>query len=102
VVVTADKPDAHKEVKVIDLKSQGLKVVDTNGAGDAFAGGFMGALVAGYSLDKAIEAGHIMGAMCVQQVRFRSYQKRMNGRLMALSRLVPSTNGTPRSRFWTS
>ncbi|KAG7100046.1 hypothetical protein E1B28_001831 [Marasmius oreades] len=43
-------------------------IVDTNGAGDAFAGGFVGALVAGKSLDEAVEAGHKMGAMCIQQV----------------------------------
>lgn len=44
------------------------KIVDTNGAGDAFAGGFCGALVAGKSVDEAVHAGHKMGAMCVGQV----------------------------------
>ena len=44
------------------------KIVDTNGAGDAFAGGFCGALVAGKSVDEAVAAGHKMGAMCVGQV----------------------------------
>jgi pfkB family carbohydrate kinase len=44
------------------------QIVDTNGAGDAFAGGFLGALVAGKSLDDAVLAGHKLGGMCVQLV----------------------------------
>ncbi|KAF8555108.1 Ribokinase-like protein [Imleria badia] len=43
-------------------------IVDTNGAGDAFAGGFLGAYVAEKSLDESVEVGHKMGAMCVQLV----------------------------------
>ena len=42
--------------------------MDTNGAGDAFAGGFMGALVAGKSLGDSILAGHALACTCVQQV----------------------------------
>lgn len=44
------------------------EIVDTNGAGDAFAGGFMGAYVAGKSIDECVEVGHKMGAICVGQV----------------------------------
>jgi len=44
------------------------KIVDTNGAGDAFAGGFLGAYVAGKGIDECVEAGHKLGAMCVQQI----------------------------------
>lgn len=40
-------------------------IVDTNGAGDAFAGGFMGAYALGKSVDQAVEVGHKMGAMSV-------------------------------------
>ena len=43
-------------------------IVDTNGAGDAFAGGVLGALVLGKSIDEAIDAGHKLGAMCIGQV----------------------------------
>ncbi|KAI9569424.1 Ribokinase-like protein [Boletus coccyginus] len=43
-------------------------IVDTNGAGDAFAGAFLGAYVAGKSLDESVEVGHMLGAMCVQLV----------------------------------
>ncbi|GAA5945192.1 hypothetical protein JCM3775_003692 [Rhodotorula graminis] len=42
------------------------KIVDTNGAGDAFAGGFLGARALGKSVDEAVEAGHKMGQMNVQ------------------------------------
>lgn len=44
------------------------EIVDTNGAGDAFAGGFLGGLVLGKPLDECVIAGHKMGAMNVQQV----------------------------------
>ncbi|KAG8954766.1 adenosine kinase [Tulasnella sp. 419] len=44
------------------------EIVDTNGAGDAFAGGFMGAFVSGKSIPECVEVGHKLGAMCVGQV----------------------------------
>ncbi|KAG8751231.1 adenosine kinase [Ceratobasidium sp. 423] len=44
------------------------EIVDTNGAGDMFAGGVMGAIVAGKSIDEAVEAGHKLGAMCVKTI----------------------------------
>lgn len=66
LVVTSDKPDEPKLYQVHALSNE--QIVDTNGAGDAFAGGFVGALVAGKSLNEAVEAGHKMGAMCVQEV----------------------------------
>ena len=51
------------------------QIVDTNGAGDAFAGGFVGALVAGKDLDASILAGHALARACVQQVRSRTVDK---------------------------
>lgn len=44
------------------------KIEDTNGAGDAFAGAFMAALVANKSVDEAVEAGHKLAQICVGQV----------------------------------
>ncbi|WWC58996.1 uncharacterized protein I303_101542 [Kwoniella dejecticola CBS 10117] len=44
------------------------KIVDTNGAGDMFAGGFMGSLAQGKSLDESIEIGHKLGQMCCGQI----------------------------------
>lgn len=42
-------------------------IVDTNGAGDAFAGGLLGALILGKSIDDAVEVGHKLGAICIGQ-----------------------------------
>jgi adenosine kinase len=96
VVVTGDKPDA-KIYPVHALSDD--QIVDTNGAGDAFAGGFMGAWVAGKNLDEAVEAGHKMGSMCVQQVRI-SYYFKLDYLLTRNNtcRLALSTNG-PKSAF---
>ncbi|KAF8273850.1 adenosine kinase [Lactarius quietus] len=66
VVVSAADPDKPKIFSVDSLEDQ--QIVDTNGAGDAFAGGFLGAIVSGKSVDEAVLAGHKMGAMCVQLV----------------------------------
>ncbi|KIK71544.1 hypothetical protein GYMLUDRAFT_66739 [Collybiopsis luxurians FD-317 M1] len=66
VLVTSDAPDAPKVFAVNALTD--AEIVDTNGAGDAFAGGFLGAYVEGKSLDECVLAGHKMGSMCVQQV----------------------------------
>jgi adenosine kinase len=44
------------------------KIVDTNGAGDMFAGGFLGALASGKDLDECIEIGHKLGQMCCGQI----------------------------------
>jgi adenosine kinase len=66
IVVTSDAPDAPKVYDVHPLKEE--QIIDTNAAGDGFAGGFMGALVAGRNIDECVEVGHKMGAMVVQQV----------------------------------
>lgn len=70
VLVSSAEQDTPKVFPVTPLTDD--KIVDTNGAGDAFAGGFVGAFVAGKELDECVEVGHKMGGMCVQQVRFRS------------------------------
>ena len=66
-VVSTASPDEPKEFAVHPLKEE--EIVDTNGAGDAFAGGFIGAFVLGKSIDECVEAGHKLGAMCVKNVR---------------------------------
>ena len=67
VLVSATDPDKPTTFPVNSLTDE--QIVDTNGAGDAFAGGFLGALVAGKSVDTAVLAGHTMGSLCVQLVR---------------------------------
>lgn len=44
------------------------QIIDTNGAGDAFAGGVIGALLSGKSIEGAIDVGHRLGGMCIGQV----------------------------------
>jgi adenosine kinase len=71
--------DNTKEPKIFDVKPlSDDQIVDTNGAGDAFAGGFIGALVAGKSLDDCIEIGHTLGGMCVQQASHYIYTVLLN------------------------
>lgn len=64
VLVSSADSDNVKMYKVTPVPDG--EIVDTNGAGDAFAGGFLGALVVGKNLDDCVEVGHKMGAMCVQ------------------------------------
>ncbi|KIM82318.1 hypothetical protein PILCRDRAFT_820706 [Piloderma croceum F 1598] len=64
ILVSSAEPDLPKVYPVNKVDN----IVDTNGAGDAFAGGFLGAFVAGKSIDDCVEAGHKLGAMCVQQI----------------------------------
>ncbi|KAI6136133.1 Ribokinase-like protein [Pisolithus sp. B1] len=66
VLVSSTDSDNVKMYKVTPVPDG--EIVDTNGAGDAFAGGFLGALVVGKNLDDCVEVGHKMGAMCVQMV----------------------------------
>jgi adenosine kinase len=66
VLVSSAAPDSPKIFPVTKLSSD--QIVDTNGAGDAFVGGFLAAHLSGKSWEEAVEAGHKMGAMCVGQV----------------------------------
>ncbi|MBW0488672.1 hypothetical protein O181_028387 [Austropuccinia psidii MF-1] len=53
-------------VPVSPLKSE--DIVDTNGAGDAFAGGAIAGLILGKALEESIEIGHKLGQMCIGQI----------------------------------
>jgi adenosine kinase len=66
IAVSSSRLDKHNTYPVNVLKDE--EIVDTNGAGDAFAGGFIGALAAGKKWEEAIEVGHTLGTMCVTQV----------------------------------
>jgi len=66
VLVSSAEPKKPKIYAVHALKEE--QIVDTNGAGDAFAGGFLGAYSAGKPIDECVEAGHKLGSMCVQLV----------------------------------
>lgn len=84
ILVSSEDPANPKEYKVTPIPDE--QIVDTNGAGDAFAGGFLGAFVAGKTIDECVEVGHKLGAMSVQLVRtgivgmFRGLMARCTGR----------------------
>ena len=97
VVVSATNPDKPTVYPVDTLTDE--QIHDTNGAGDAFAGGFLGALVAGKSVDAAVLAGHTLGAMCVQLVRALMASILLYGVLTVNCRSDPSTHGPSRLCF---
>ncbi|KTW28889.1 hypothetical protein T552_01518 [Pneumocystis carinii B80] len=43
------------------------QIVDTNAAGDAFAGGFVAGLILGYSLEKSVRCGIWLAQLCIRQ-----------------------------------
>ena len=42
-------------------------IIDTNGAGDSFSGGFLSQFMKGYSLDKCMIAGHWAASIIIQK-----------------------------------
>jgi len=66
LLVTSTEPRNAKYFPVEALSEE--EIVDTNGAGDAFAGGFLAALVSGKELDECIETGHKLARMCIGQI----------------------------------
>ncbi|ODQ65896.1 adenosine kinase [Nadsonia fulvescens var. elongata DSM 6958] len=68
IAVTANGSDDVK-VETFPIKLiQSSEIVDTNGAGDAFAGGFLSAIVEGKSLSEAIDVGSWLAAKSIQCV----------------------------------
>lgn len=69
VTVTYDAGKDEFEVKQFAVRELSAdKIVDTNGAGDAFAAGFVASLVEGKSLDDAVDVGHWAARLSIQQV----------------------------------
>jgi adenosine kinase len=67
-VAVSGRKEEEKAIRV-PVKPLGREeIVDTNGAGDAFAGGFVAAYVLGKGLEESVLLGHQLAAMCVQQV----------------------------------
>ena len=65
ILLTSEAPDECRAFSVERLADE--MIVDTNGAGDAFAGGFVGALIVGKEWEECVRVGHDLGRMCVQQ-----------------------------------
>ncbi|XP_057681430.1 adenosine kinase-like isoform X1 [Corythoichthys intestinalis] len=73
VVFTQGKDDTAATIgekvtmfPVVDIDQN--DIVDTNGAGDAFVGGFLSALVQEHPLDECIRAGHYAANVIIQRV----------------------------------
>lgn len=63
-LVATEGASEVQKFNVVELDKS--KIKDTNGAGDAFAGGFVGALVEGKSLEEAIKVGQWLAAESIQ------------------------------------
>lgn len=60
---------AYQRGRRIDMPpTPAREIVDTTGAGDMFAAGFLWAWVQGHSLGAALAAGSLCGARCVEQI----------------------------------
>jgi adenosine kinase len=68
VVATSDSK-GEVEIKTFPvLPIAQEKICDTNGAGDAFAGGLMAGLVLGKSLDEAMHMGQWLAKLSIQEL----------------------------------
>ena len=59
------------DIEIINSMNQG-KVIDTTGAGDIYAGGFIHGLINNYSLKKCGEIGSICAGQIITQLGSRS------------------------------
>ncbi|CAI6336396.1 unnamed protein product [Periconia digitata] len=67
VTVTANGSDVDvKEYQVHAINKE--KITDTNGAGDAFAGGFVAGIVQGKPLDTAVDMGQWLAKLSIQEL----------------------------------
>ena len=64
--IVAEQDGAVKEYPIVLIDSK--DIVDTNGAGDAFAGGFLSQYIQGKSIDEGIYAGHWLANINIKRV----------------------------------
>ena len=65
-VVATQGQDEVKQFPVHAISAD--KINDTNGAGDAFAGGFVAGLVQGKDIDTAVDMGQWLAALSIQEL----------------------------------
>jgi len=66
-VVAIAKKDGAVEIREYPTAGiPGDEIVDTNGAGDAFAGGFMGKLILGGGIEECVRAGQWLAGLCLR------------------------------------
>jgi adenosine kinase len=66
VVAIANGQDSVQVTEYPTATIEGDEIVDTNGAGDAFAGGFMGKLILGGSVEECVKAGQWLAGLCLR------------------------------------
>ena len=68
-IVAVAEPGKEVEVKEYQVPViESDKINDTNGAGDAFAGGFCAGVVEGKSLEESIQMGHWLARLSLQEL----------------------------------
>ena len=75
-----------EEIKVSAIPVQ--KVVDTTGAGDYFASGFLYGLTCGYSLDKCAKIGSILSGNVIQVIGTTMPQERWDEIKLNINRIL--------------
>jgi adenosine kinase len=64
--IVATQGKGVKEYPVREIKKE--EINDTNGAGDAFAGGFVAGIVQGKSVDECVDMGQWLAALSIQEL----------------------------------
>lgn len=66
-IVAVSQTDGNVDIKEYPTANiPAEEIVDTNGAGDAFAGGFMGKLILGGNLEQCVYAGQWLAGLCLR------------------------------------
>ncbi|CAI4219234.1 unnamed protein product [Parascedosporium putredinis] len=65
-LIAVQGEDTIREIPVHAIEKD--KIVDTNGAGDAFAGGFLAGLVEGKPLETAVDMGQWLARLSIQEL----------------------------------
>ena len=66
VAIQGQAPEEILELKVHKINPE--QIVDTNGAGDAFAGGFVAGLVQGKDLQESVDMGQWLARLSIQEL----------------------------------
>ncbi|KAK9462070.1 Ribokinase-like protein [Lipomyces oligophaga] len=66
IIVAADQSGIISERTYPIRPISTAEIVDTTGAGDSFAGGFIGSLISGKSIDEAVEVGHWLASWTIR------------------------------------
>lgn len=82
-LIVASK-DGVREYHVIAVEKD--KIKDTNGAGDAFAGGFLAQLIQGLSVEESLKCGIMAAQEIIKNVGFCFDKKRLQDSCFQLNK----------------